>query len=120
MAEIDILLDDHELHTLDDDLRQPWPETGMACEVPGCNTNQFTNFRTYINHWKKFHVMNTTVVFCQKCKKSYSRRHDLSRHLQTTHKLSQDKAIQMLAEAKTKKLNNIKYINPGDLLPRKK
>ena len=37
MADIDFEVDDREIRTLDDDMREPWPEEGMHCNVPGCS-----------------------------------------------------------------------------------
>ena len=35
MADIDFEVDDRE--SLDDDMREPWPEEGINCDVPGCS-----------------------------------------------------------------------------------
>ena len=124
-AEFDIDLhvdfEERDQLKLDDDLRQTWPDNGMACDVPGCNTQHFSSFSTYIKHWKKFHVATTKVVFCSKCKKkSFSRRCDLTRHLKVYHKTEHNKLNKLVAEAKSKVLTNNKFVNPGQILPRKK
>ena len=37
MADIDFEVDDREIRSLDDDMREPWPEEGVHCDVPGCS-----------------------------------------------------------------------------------
>jgi hypothetical protein len=51
MADIDFEVDDREIRSLDDDMREPWPEEGVHCDVPGCSV--FNNSKQSIQkNWK--------------------------------------------------------------------
>jgi hypothetical protein len=39
MADIDFKVDNREIRSLDDDMREPWLEEGMNCDVPGLSVS---------------------------------------------------------------------------------
>ncbi|CAG2236790.1 unnamed protein product [Mytilus edulis] len=62
MAEIDSIIidvDDHEMMSLDKDLRLPWPSNGMSCDVKDCSDYIYSSYNSYIKHWKKYQNRNS-------------------------------------------------------------
>lgn len=116
-AEFEIEDDEHEIMRLDDDIRQRWPSNGMACDVPSCNSKHFSTFRKYIKHWKQIHVQYIRIYSCDTCTAKFNRQCILSRHFRFVHKLNKSRISEKLNKLVCKVENN-KYISPGNILPR--
>ena len=119
MADIDFEVDYREIRSLDDDMREPWPEVGMTCDVPGCSVFN-KHYRKYIKDWKKVHSATVEIYCCSKCKTAKSERCDLKRHYIESHKMTNFEAVTNLQNSASKELQNKKIISPGRILPRKK
>ena len=119
MADIDFEVDDREIRSLDDDMREPWPEEGVHCDVPGCSVFN-KHYRKYIKHWKKVHSATVKMHCCSKCNTAESERCDLKRHYVESHKMTNSEAVIILLNSASKELQNRNFISPGRILPRKK
>ena len=62
MADIDFKVDSREIRSLDDDMREPWLEEGMNCDVAGLFVFS-KHYRKYIKHWEKVHS-DTVKMYC--------------------------------------------------------
>ncbi|VDI80186.1 Hypothetical predicted protein [Mytilus galloprovincialis] len=109
---------DYEMMRLDDDLRQPWPVEGMACNVPSCNTHIYTSYRAYIKHWKKIHTQYISISECEIC--NINRKCLLNRHFRFVHKLNGAQLANKFAQVTVRNIINDNYVSPGDVLPPKK
>ena len=116
----DFEVEDFVLMRFDDDLHQPWPLEGMACDVPGCQTQVFTSFRAYIKHWKKVHVQFMNVFTCDICSTTFNRRCALNRHYRFVHKFNGINLANKTSNIVVQNVHNNSFIPPGDIYPRKK
>lgn len=118
--ELEVNVQTTELNTLDKDLRLPWPSNGMACDVDGCTSNVFTNYRKYIKHWKEIHTPTIKTYRCVRCGMKHLYRFRLLTHLVKYHKMPKTDAKSELEKCKIQTSDNVKFICPGNILPRKK
>ena len=92
----------------------------MACEVVRCQTPVFNSYRSYIKHWKKIHVQFIDIFACDVCSSTFNRRCALTRHLRMVHKFNGTELVSKITNISVDKIQNVNYIAPGDVYPRKK
>jgi hypothetical protein len=56
--EFELCLEEHEKEIKDfgEDQRPLFPEEGMTCPVPSCNTSHFRRYGQLLDHWIDVHV----------------------------------------------------------------
>lgn len=112
MDVLDVEVQDSEVHSLDVDLRQEFPEEGMSCQVPECGDGHYPLLATYRKHWRRSHVREILLFHCDSCSHREIEKRNMIHHNKKKHKRK---------STFTQKTSiNKAFVDPKGVLPPKK
>ena len=80
MASVDLTVSEEEATTFNYENRPIWPRVPTPCNIPACGTTLYTNFKSYIIHWKKIHEPKHVLYICS-CGRRFETRKHINSHL---------------------------------------